>query len=691
MTKPGQAPDTMPRLPTSENLLFALSLIVYLSVRLIGLLDYPGFMTFDEVNPILLASDFLRDGYRNYNGEFFPAFFPNIDKYSLGTTVYIQLVTLLLFGRSALAVKLTSVLFGLIGALGLTLALRNIFRLRYWWAGLLVLSMLPAWFHHSRTAYETVFAVSFYGGMFYSYLLYRRKSPHYLYLAVLMAALAFYAYAPARLYVPLTVLFLFVSDMRYHLAQRATILRAFLLGYLLFLPYQGFQISHSADTNQYLQNLVSYWTADISIWEKISIFIPRYLFHLSPMYWFKPNYDVTDTDGLLHIMKGYGHLPLYLLPFLAWGLLLTIRRQSASEYRAVLVLFLAAPVAAAIVLSPSSITRALGMVLPAAMLITFGLDDLLQRIGPRLRFSGPRAGLWLPLTVFLVLGSINYATLYDVLHNSTRWFDNIGASGVQFGATRLFPVLQEELHRQPDAALIISPNWAMNVHLLTRLFLGDTKKVRFDSIYDLARHKQDLPPQHLIVVTDEEYHFTINNPKFSNIQVLRAVPYNDTRNAFYLLRLEYSPQIDELLAAEFMERSQLLTAQIMIDGQPVTVNYTRCGGCPVEQAFDGLDTLYITDEVNPAVLQLLYPEPRLFGSISIVHGRSPIQLTATFYDRSGAQVAEYTVEFYENGSDGNRLTLDAPILSQQVTLSILDLSQHENGIVHIWDIQFTEE
>ena len=161
MTTPGKAPAILPILPTSENLLFALSLIVYLSVRLIGLTDYPGFITFDEVNPTLLASDFLRDGYRNYNGEFFPAFFPNMDKYSLGTTVYIQLLTLLLFGRSALAVKLTSVLFGLIGALGLTLALRNIFRLRYWWAGLLVLSLLPAWFHHSRTAYETVFAVSF--------------------------------------------------------------------------------------------------------------------------------------------------------------------------------------------------------------------------------------------------------------------------------------------------------------------------------------------------------------------------------------------------------------------------------------------------------------------------------------------------------------------------------------------------
>lgn len=684
MTTSGKAPAILPILRTSENLFFALSLIVYLSVRLIGLTDYPGFMTFDEVNPTLLASDFLRDGYRNYNGEFFPAFFPNMDKYSLGTTVYIQLVTLLLFGRSALAVKLTSMLFGLIGVLSLTLALRNIFRLRYWWVGLLILSLLPAWFHHSRTAYETVFAVSFYGSMFYSYLLYRSKSPYYLYLAVLMAALAFYTYAPARLYIPLTVLFLFVSDMRYHWAQRATVLRAFLLGYLLFLPYQGFQISHSADTNQYLQNLVSYWTADISIWEKISIFIPRYLFHLGPMYWFRPNYDVTDTDGLLHIMKGYGHLPLYLLPFLAWGLLLTISRQSASEYRAVLVLFLTAPVAAAIVLSPSSITRALGMVLPAAMLMTFGVDDLLQRIRPR-------ASLALPLAVFLVLGSINYATLYDVLHNSTRWFDNIGASGVQFGATRLFPALEDELQQQSDAAVIISPNWAMNVHLLTRLFLGDTQKVRFDSIYDLARHKQDLPPQHLIVVTDEEYRFAVNNPKFSNIQVLRAVPYNDTRNAFYILRLEYSPQIDELLAAEFMERSQLQTAQIRIDGQPVTVNYTRCGGCPVEQAFDGLNTLYTTDEVNPAVLELRYPEPRLFGSVFIVHGSSPIRLTASFYDHSGAQVAVYAVEFYENGSNGNRLTLDLPILAQQVTLSILDLSQHENGIVHIWDIQFTEE
>lgn len=690
MTTSGKAPATLSILLTSENLLFLLALIVYLSARLVGLLDYPLYMTFDEVNPTLLASDFLWNGFRNYNGEFFPAFFPNIDKYSLGTTVYIQLVTLLLFGRSALAIKLTSVLFGLIGALGLTLALRDIFRLRYWWAGLLILSLLPAWFHHSRTAYETVFAVSFYGGLLYSYLLYRRKSPGYLYLAVLMAALAFYAYAPARLYVSLTVLLLFVSDLRYHWTQRATVLRAFTFGYVLFLPYQLFQIAHPSDTNQYLQNLLSYWTADISFWEKISIFIRRYLFHLSPIYWFTPNNGVTDTDGLLHIMKGYGHLPPYLLPFLAWGLLLALRRQSASEYRAILIAFLATPVAAAIVLSPSSITRALAMVIPVAMLMTLGLDDLLQRIGPRLRFSGPRAGLWLSLTVFLVLSSINYITLYDVLHNSTRWFDNIGASGVQFGATRLFPVLQEELRRQPDAAVIISPNWAMHVHLLTRLFLGD-KKVQFDSIYDLARAKFELPPNHIIVVTDEEYRFALDDPKFSNIQVVRVIPYNTARNAFYILRLEYSPQADELLAAEFMERSQPQTAQIALDGQPVTVKYTRCGGCPIEQAFDRLDTLYKTDEVNPAVFELLYPQPRLFGSIFIVHGSSPIRLTAAFYDELDAQVAAYTVEFHENGANGNRLTLDAPILAQKVTLTVLDLSKGQNGIVHIWDIQLTED
>jgi 4-amino-4-deoxy-L-arabinose transferase-like glycosyltransferase len=648
-------------------------------------------MTFDEVNPTLLASDFLQSGYRNYTGEFFPAFFPNIDKYSLGTTVYIQMVTLLLFGRSALAVKLTSVLFGLIGALGLTLALRNIFRLRYWWAGLLILSLLPAWFHHSRTAYETVFAVSFYGGLLYFYLLYRHKSPGYLYVTMLMAALAFYAYAPARLYVPLTILLLFVSDIRYHWAQRVIFWRAFLLGLLLALPYMRFQANHPSDTNQYLNNLVSYWTADISLWEKVSIFVPRYLLHLSPMYWFTPNYDMTDTDGLLHIMKGYGHFPLYLLPFLVWGLLLALCRKSASEYRTVLVAFLVTPVAAAIVLSPSSITRALGMVIPVAMLMTFGLDDLFQRIEPRLRLAGPRAGLLLSLTVFLVLGSINFVTLYDALNNSTRWFDNIGDSGVQFGATRLFPVLEAELQQQPDATVIMSPTWAMNVDLLARLFLGDDKNIRVTSIYDLARNKYELPSQHLLVVTEAEYQFAVASPKFSNIRVIRTIPYDVTRNAFYILHLEYSPQIDQLLAADFMERSQLQTAQIMIDGQPVTVNYTRGGGGPIEQTFDGLDTLYKTDEVNPALFELLYPEPRLFGSIFIIHGSSPIRLTATFYDQSGAQVAAYMVEFHENGENGNRLTLDSPIIAQKVTLSVMDLSQHENGIVHIWDIQFTEE
>jgi hypothetical protein len=681
----GSEKEWMKYLPET---LFGVSILIYLLVRLIGLTDYPGYFNFDEADKTVLASDFLRDGFRNYGGELFPAFFPNPgNNYNVGSSaVYLQIVPMLIFGRSDYVIRATSVLLGLIGAICVSLALRNIFRTRYWWAGILVLSVIPAWFHHSRTGYEMPTFVSFYSAMLYCYWMYRFRKPIYLYPAVLFSALAFYNYSPGQALIPLTIIALLVLDFSYHLRMRNSTLGAAGLGILCVVPYIRFQISHAGNSAEVLSNVGSYWVQDLPITEKISAFLGKYLFHLSPVYWFTPAYDVTPNDGLLHIMKGYGHLGIWLIPLLAWGLWLLIRRLQQPEYRTLLAALLIAPVAAALVTSPSSITRALVMVIPVALIASIGLDDLLRKAAVLLKVNNP-----VPFAAALlaVLLFVNSYMLWDVLNNGISWFDNNQANGVQFGASKVFPALKEELKSSPNAHAVISPEWAMIVDLVSRIYMGDKANISFNSIYNYAHSTLPLENDTIFVVTPEEFDFAQKNPKFSDIQILKTIPYSKSKAGFYLIRLKYSPQAKALMAAEEAERRKPISGEVIINGQKVQIVYTRNDGTLIQDAFDGNPaSLYRSFEINPAVFDLTFPQEQAFHSVFIIHGSGPINLNIVFYAESGQEVGKYQASFTEHGTEGNTLHLDPPVIASKVSLSVDTPEQNDRGIVYIWDITF---
>jgi hypothetical protein len=139
----------------AENALLLLALGVYVAVRLIRLVDYPTWFFADEAIQTVLASDFVRDGFRDFHGHLFPTYFLNVYGYNENLTVYVQVIPYLLFGKSVFVTRATSVLVTAFGALAVGLILRRVFRLRMPWIGILLLSSAPAWFLHSRTAFET--------------------------------------------------------------------------------------------------------------------------------------------------------------------------------------------------------------------------------------------------------------------------------------------------------------------------------------------------------------------------------------------------------------------------------------------------------------------------------------------------------------------------------------------------------
>jgi hypothetical protein len=222
--------------------LFGLALGVYALTRFIALDKYPIYFFCDEAVSTVRAADLIRHGLRDPTGHFLPTYFENLMIYSPSTTVYLQVLPYLLFGKSVIVTRGVSALVSLFGTAAVGLTLKNVFGARWWWTGIMLLSITPAWFLHSRTAWETVTMVSFYAGFLYFYLLYRQRNRRLLFPALLFGALAFYSYNGGRIVVVLTGLFLLISDMRYHWANRRVGKWGLVFLGLLCLPYLRFLI-----------------------------------------------------------------------------------------------------------------------------------------------------------------------------------------------------------------------------------------------------------------------------------------------------------------------------------------------------------------------------------------------------------------------------------------------------------------
>ncbi len=333
--------------------LFISALAVYLLTRLIGLDQYPIYFFTDEANQTRSMADLIANGYRDGAGTLLPTYFRNGEYANLGLSVYLQWLPLILFGKSAVVTRAASVLVTLIAAISVGLILRDIFKAKYWWLGTLLLSITPAWFLHSRTAFETAEFTAFYAGTLCAYLFYRYRSPRYLYLVLFLGALAFYTYSPGQMIVPLTAAALLVSDWRYHWKNRRTALKGLALLAVLAMPYLRFRMNDPDAAVAHLHTLGSYLLGDAPLSEKISHYFFEYFTGLSAWYWYQPN----DRDLARHLMDGYGNIMPATLPFAILGMAQVLRGLRQPANRAILIVFLVSPAAGALV--QTGITRAL--------------------------------------------------------------------------------------------------------------------------------------------------------------------------------------------------------------------------------------------------------------------------------------------------------------------------------------------
>jgi len=659
-----------------EMALFALALTVYLLVRLIRLADYPIYFFTDEAVQTVLAQDFLRDHFRGYDGVLFPTFFFNSYQYNLGVSVYLQVLPFVIFGKSVAVTRGVSVGVCLLAGLAVGLSLQRVFRVPHAWAGVLLLSATPAWFLHSRTAFETAEATAFYACFLFFYLIYRSGIPRALYASVVFAALAFYTYNPARMVVITTALLLGAADVRYHWSQHKSVVRALILGVLLAIPFLRFQLQHGSEMVEHLRILNSYWVQNITLAEKIKQFGEQMLHGLNPLYWYLP-----DEGAPRHVMKGYGHLLRWSLPLGAYGLWLALTRRREPAYRTLLLALLAGPSGGALV--EIGVTRVLPVVIPAALLAGIAFSDLLENLVQRIHHRLlPAAG------GFILLAGMNFWMLNDALVNGPLWFTDYSMQGVQYGARQVFTAVKEIQAQNSGQRIEITTTWTNGADIVARFFFDDPQPFTMGSIHGyLDEFRPDLA-ETLFVMTPEELELARNSSKLRRVSVERILPFPNGEPGFYFVRALYADGITDIFAAEKAARRRLLEGVVNLGGQPVLVQYSYLDMGDIQQVFDGdAQTLVRTLEANPLKLQLSFDAPRAVNGMQVRIGGTRTLVRYTLLDAGGE--TRYSGDLLAVEDPNPRtLALDLPPLSEisTVLLEIKNADEVEPAHVHLWEV-----
>jgi len=662
--------------PKNGQILFWLGMAFYLLTRLIALDKFPIYFFSDEAIQTMSAFDLINRGFRDLEGNLFPLFFENGPQFNLSLSVWLQ-VLIAWLPRSVWLTRALPAMISLVFPLSISLWAKDCFKSKHWWLVSLIISAVPTWFLHSRTAFETSLGVSFYSLFLFYYLKYRLQKRKNLPPALLFGACAFYSYAPLQLVVVATGLALLVVDWRYHFKDKKGLLIGLLSLIVLAAPYFLFRVSHQQALSTQLHLLRSYWLSNIPLQNKLGIFLGKWLQGLNPLYWFFPN----ETDMVRHQMKGLGHLPWFFLPFFLIGLWKCQKNWREPAYRLPLIALLVGPLGAAI--ADIAITRVLVMIVPFSLLIFLGISQVIEFVSEILSPKKLPACL---SAVAMVLFSI-WMNWYAIVRGPL-WYPEYGLYGMQWGARQLTEKIVQFREENPQSKLIISPDWANNTDILMRFFLGDPLPIEIGTLQEYDLYYQEIDSNQVFVITPDEYVWVLNNPKFDQINLIDTLDWPDSRPGFYFLSLAYSPEAEQIFDVELEERRQPETTEMDLLGQRVSITYSRLDLGTIAHIFDGNHATPIrTLEANPLEIEIDFPQPVELQKITTLVGSPATRFSIIIEQPGNAQPLSFT-ETASSSDQIRPITIDfGRILEvERLKIEIESLGEGEPTHVHLWDL-----
>jgi 4-amino-4-deoxy-L-arabinose transferase-like glycosyltransferase len=344
----------------------------------------------DEVSLGYNAYSLLTHGTDEY-GVAFPLWFKAFGEYKLPGYIYADIVSIAIFGKNELGVRLPSVLFGTLTVLFLYLFLKDLLSLssktledKFNILPLIsafVLAITPWHMQFSRGAYESVVAVCFFIiGCWQFTKFYKKKKILNLIASIFFLTLASYTYNSFRILTPLTLLVVFyiLLKTKYSLKNIIYLLFCALLlniPLLLFtLTSQGY--TRFQQTSTFTQQSLSTPSLQSPLLNFIAypfIYLKNYLSYFSLQELF-----VKAQDNVrFYSSTEFGFLFRWQLFFLIVGFIVLLRENWGIFKKVTLGILLIVPAVGAVTISPNAL-RSLLLVIPFSIITAIGIHSIVK-------------------------------------------------------------------------------------------------------------------------------------------------------------------------------------------------------------------------------------------------------------------------------------------------------------------------
>lgn len=414
------------------SLIFAFALFL----RFWKLDKYPEAIDEDEMALGYYAYSLIHSGTDEY-GHKFPIYFESVGDYKYGLYSYFDVVPIFLFGLNPVTARSISVVAGALSVVAIFfLACEILKNEEYGLIAAFVLTINPTHIHFSRVAYSNILGALL---AITSITLFLRwikgNSFRYALFSFLFFVLSIYSYQSYRIFLPvvyvLTTLIFFKNLGKMKIAATLFSVLVVISVAASFIP----AVSRARSSNLSALVNVPLLTEQISedglagvpplvarvFDNKVVTFslgyISRYFDYFSPDFLFV----ATSTGTARHTIPGVGLLLLIEAPFILISLLYVSKFVQDEKKYIPLILIFSSPLAAAMVDSSTSTTRAVVLVYGTSLLTAIGIYSVLEL---NRKFSK------IILSVILVFFGLNFLyffqqyAVHKIYHHP--WYSDVG-------------------------------------------------------------------------------------------------------------------------------------------------------------------------------------------------------------------------------------------------------------------------
>jgi hypothetical protein len=263
---------------------------------------------------------------------------------------------------------------------------------------------------------------------------------------------------------------------------------------------------------------------------------------------------------------------------------------------------------------------------------------------------------------------------------------------MQYGARQLFvDTIPPYLESNPKLRITVSPVWANGCETFIQFFLNPEQqgRVQMAGLDSFLIDRQPLDPDEIHILTSSEYELARTDMKLKPIAVDRVIRYPDKSPGFYVVRMAYSDDADSIFAAELKERRRLVEEEVQIGGRTVQVRHSILDMGSAREMFDGDRlTLARVREVNPAIIELVFPEPRKLSSVEGDFGAMDMTWNLSLFASVSDSTVAYTATVRRWPQEPRLETaLDrGPAMVSKMRIEITDLNARDTAKIHIREI-----